>query len=257
MYESSRYLICILIAAPAALAHFQVILPSADVVDPSTGKTINLDLLFTHPMEDGPVMEMGAPKRFDVLVRGEKQDLLPALKPVQVEGKTAYQSQYTVKGPGAHIFCLEPAPYWEPAEEKLIIHYTKVVVPAFGLWDGWDAMVGFPVEIEPLTRPFGLWTGNVFRGIVRKHGNPVPLATVEVEYLNSNGAVKPPNDALVTQVIKSDAAGVFTYAMPRAGWWGFAALVDGDEKMPNPDGKPVDVELGGLIWVKTVDMTGK
>ncbi|MCC6489898.1 MAG: DUF4198 domain-containing protein [Candidatus Hydrogenedentes bacterium] len=253
----SRYLIGILFAAPAAFAHFQVILPSVDVVDSSTGKTITLDLVFTHPMENGPVMEMGAPKRFDVLVRGEKQDLLPALKPVQVGGKTAYQSQYTVQGPGAHVFCLEPAPYWEPAEEKLIIHYTKVVVPAFGSWAGWDTMAGFPVEIEPLMRPFGLWTGNVFQGIVRKDGKPVPFATVEVEYLNADGAVKAPNDALVTQSIKTDAGGVFTYAMPRAGWWGFAALIDGDEKLPNPDGKPVDVELGALIWVKTVDMADK
>jgi cobalt/nickel transport protein len=42
--------------------------------------------------------------------------------------------------------------------------------------------------------------------------------------------------------------------MPRAGWWGFAALVDGDKQMRNLDGRMVDVELGGLIWVKTVDM---
>jgi cobalt/nickel transport protein len=55
-------------------------------------------------------------------------------------------------------------------------------------------------------------------------------------------------------VIKADSRGVFSYTMPKAGWWGFAALVDGDEKMPNPDGEPVDVELGGVIWVKTVDM---
>ena len=47
---------------------------------------------------------------------------------------------------------------------------------------------------------------------------------------------------------------MFAYAMPRAGWWAFAALVDGDEPMKNPDGEEVPVELGGLIWVKTVDM---
>jgi cobalt/nickel transport protein len=41
--------------------------------------------------------------------------------------------------------------------------------------------------------------------------------------------------------------------MPRAGWWGFAALLDG-EKMDGPKGKPVDVELGALIWVRTVDI---
>ena len=56
------------------------------------------------------------------------------------------------------------------------------------------------------------------------------------------------------QVIKADAAGVFCYAMPRAGWWGFAALVEGRERRPDPEGAPAEVELGGLIWVRTVDM---
>ena len=68
------------------------------------------------------------------------------------------------------------------------------------------------------------------------------------------GRVKVPNDAFVTQVIKADASGVFSYTMPRAGWWGFAALVEGEGKMKSPDGEMVDVELGGLMWVKTVDM---
>jgi len=114
-----------------------------------------------------------------------------------------------------------------------------------------------PVEIEPLVRPFGLWTGNTFRGIVKKDGKPLPFAQVEVEYYNQGKRVKIPNDAFITQVIKADANGVFSYTMPKAGWWGFAALVQGDQKMPGPDGKPAAVELGGLIWVKTVDMESK
>jgi cobalt/nickel transport protein len=76
---------------------------------------------------------------------------------------------------------------------------------------------------------------------------------VEVEYYNEGLKVKPPKDAFVTQVIKADFNGVFSYTMPRAGWWGFAALVAG-EKSKNPDGKLVDTELGGLMWVHTVDM---
>jgi cobalt/nickel transport protein len=62
-----------------------------------------------------------------------------------------------------------------------------------------------------------------------------------------------PNDAYITQVIKADGSGVFSYAMPRAGWWGFAALVDGDP-MKNPDGEMVDVELGALMWVYCEEM---
>ncbi len=55
-------------------------------------------------------------------------------------------------------------------------------------------------------------------------------------------------------MIKADGQGVFSYVMPKAGWWSFAALVEGDQKMKNPEGKEVGVELGGLIWVKTYDM---
>jgi hypothetical protein len=75
-----------------------------------------------------------------------------------------------VAEPGDYVFFLEPTPYWEPAERKMIVHYTKVVVDVLGAEQGWDAMVGFPVEIEPLVRPFGLWTGNTFRGIVGRDG---------------------------------------------------------------------------------------
>ena len=199
-------------------------------------------------------MEMGEPKQFGMIADGVKRDLRSQLKSRKLDGKTAYTASFTVDVPSDYVVFLEPAPYWEPAEKKMIVHYTKVVVGALGAEEGWDDMVGFPVEIAPLVRPYGLWTGNCFRGIVRKDGKPVPFATIEVEYYNSDRAVKAPSDPFVTQTIKADAAGTFCYAMPRAGWWGFAALIDGDEKMKNPDGEMVDVELGALIWVRTVDM---
>jgi cobalt/nickel transport protein len=242
------------VAAGTAWAHFQVLIPSQDIVTAAGSKTVDLSILFTHPMEQGPAMEMGEPVRFGVLVDGEKHDLKASLKLKKVNGRSAYDAAYRVRAPGDYVFYVEPAPYWEPAEGKMIVHYTKVVVDAFDAEEGWDAMVGFPVEIEPLVRPYGLWTGNEFRGIIRRNGEPVPFAEVEVEYWNEGRKVKVPSDPFVTQVVKADAGGVFSYVMPRAGWWGLAALVDGDEQMANPDGEPADVELGGLIWVKTTDM---
>ena len=247
-------LLALFVGAAAALAHFQVVLPSMDIVSADGPREVSLDILFTHPMEQGPVMEMGKPKQFGVVVRGAKRDLLPALKARKLDGKTAYTASYTVQRPGDHIFFIEPAPYWEPAEEKMIVHYTKVVVNAFGMEEGWDEAVGFPVEIEPLVRPYGLWAGNVFRGVVKKGGQPIPFAEIEVEYFNEGKKVAIPADPFVTQVIKADANGVFAYAMPRAGWWGFAALVDGDEPMKSPDGKMVGVELAGLIWIRAEEM---
>ena len=244
--------LCLL--AGAAAAHFQVLMPSTDIVTGEGDTELRLDLLFTHPMEWGPVMEMGEPRQFGVLVGGEKHDLKGGLRPHERDGKTAYECSYKAKAPGDYVFFVEPAPYWEPAEGKMIVHCTKVVVDAFAAEEGWDAMVGFPVEIQPLVRPYGLWTGNTFQGIVKKDGKPVPFARVEVEYYNEGRKVAIPSDPFATQVVKADAAGVFAYTMPRAGWWGFAALVDGDEQMKSPEGKMADVELGGLMWVKVVDM---
>ena len=251
-----RWVVLVLVglAATTAHAHFQVLIPVTDIVTAKGPRDVAFDILFTHPMEQGPVMEMGKPRRFGVLARSGKQDLLSSLKPVKRQGKTAYAASYRIRRPGDHVFFIEPAPYWEPAEGKMIVHYTKVVVNAMGLEEGWDAMVGFPVEIEPLARPYGLWTGNAFRGIVKKNGKPVPFAEIEVEYRNEGRKVAIPSDPFVTQVIKADANGVFSYTMPKAGWWGFAALIDGDGTLKDPEGKPVGVELGALIWVKTVDM---
>lgn len=238
------------VAGPAA-AHFQEILPSADVLP--DGGAVTLSLVFTHPMDGGPTMEMVRPRRFGVLRGGMVTDFTASLAEQAYDGKTAWTATVSLDKPGAAIFFVEPQPYWEPAEGKFIVHYAKVVVDSFASGEGWDAMIGLPVEIAPLVRPTGLWTGNLFRGVVTRGGAPVPFAGIEVEYVN-DGSIAAPNDAFVTQVIKADAGGVFAYAMPRAGWWGFAALVEADEPMQSPDGMAVPVEVGALIWVRTVDM---
>jgi cobalt/nickel transport protein len=239
--------------AATASAHFQVIAPSTDTVTETTGSRLDLELLFTHPMEGAPVMEMARPVRFGVQHGKAVEDLLPQLEPRTVQGKQAWSATYEVKEPGDLVFFVEPAPYWEPAEQVMIVHYTKVVVDAYGGGGGWDELVGLPVEIQPLVRPYGLWTGNLFRGIVLKDGQPVPFAEIEVEWLN-DGSVTPPSDAFITQVIKADAAGSFAYALPRAGWWGFAALIEDDAPVQSPDGQAVPLEQGALMWVKAVDM---
>ncbi|AFL73195.1 DUF4198 domain-containing protein [Thiocystis violascens] len=237
----------------SAPAHFQELIPAVEIVTIKSGNPVVLQLQFTHPMERGPAMDMGKPARFGVLGPAGQEDLLASLTAREVEGKQAYAAEYRVKQPGDHVFFVEPAPYWEPAEGVMIVHYTKVVVDAFGAGEGWDAEVGLPVEIVPLTRPYGLWTGNLFSGIVKQSGQPVPFAEIEVEWRN-DGSVTPPADAFITQVVKADSNGVFHYAMPRAGWWGFAALLEGETPMKNPEGKEVPVEAGALIWVRARDM---
>ena len=73
-------------------------------------------------------------------------------------------------------------------------------------------------------------------------GKPAPYTRVEVEYYNQDGKSHAPTDYMVTQTIKADGNGVFSYVAPVAGWWGFAALNGADFKL-SQDGEEKDVEL--------------
>ena len=241
------------VAAAPAHAHFLELIPSEDVL-PEGGEVV-LSLAFTHPFERGPVMQMDRPVRFGMVRDGETVDLTDALEEVATDGASTWAARVDLAEPGPAYFFVQPQPYWEPAEGKYIVHYAKVLVDSFATGEGWDKAIGLPVEILPLARPTGLWAGNVFQGVATRGGAPVPFAEIEVEFVN-DGSVAAPNDAFVTQVLKADAAGVFTYAMPRAGWWGFAALLEGEAPMTSPEGAAVPVEEGALIWVRATDMIG-
>ncbi|MCD8568912.1 MAG: DUF4198 domain-containing protein [Geovibrio sp.] len=239
----------LVLCASASFAHFQTLIPSTDVVTP-TAKTASFHMEFTHPFEQGPIMEMVKPKDVSVYFDGKKTDLLKSVTKTTIQGKSAWDFKYSFAKPGDYIFTVTPDYYFEPAEGVFIQHITKTVVNAFGMEEGWDTPVGLKAEIVPLTRPYGLWKGNTFTGKVIYKGKAVPNAEVEVEFYNKGSKIKHPTDAHITQVIKADANGVFTYAMPFAGWWAFAALIEDDVTLKH-EGKDYPVELGAVFWVKT------
>ena len=238
-----------------AFAHFGMLIPSDTMVMQGDKKTISVVLSFSHPFE-GVGMALVKPRVFDVMANGKKQNLLGDLKETKVMGHSAWQADYAIKRPGVYMFYMVPKPYWEPAEDCFIVHYTKTVVTAFGDDEGWDREIGLKTEIVPLSKPFGLYAGNVFQGIVKLDGKPVPFAEVEVEYYNREKKAQAPTEYMITQTIKADKNGVFTYAAPKAGWWGFAALNASDEKMKH-EGQEKDVELGAVLWVKFLDWKEK
>ena len=238
-----------------ANAHFGSVIPDKQIVSDPKDSTLTITAAFNHTMEQAG-MTMEKPKNFSVIVDGKKTDLTNTLQKTQVLDKDAWMTQYKVARPGCYKFVLEPQPYWEPAEDKFIIHYSKVMVPVFGVDDDWDAPTGAKTEILPLTRPFGNYVGNVFRGQVILNGKPAPDTMVEVEFYNVDHRIKAPNDIFITQQVKTDKNGVFSYAVPWEGWWGFAALNDADFKIKK-DGQDKDVELGAVLWTEFVNPSFK
>ena len=241
-----------IVAPGQTWAHFGMVIPSDEMVMQGEDTNVKLDLLFWHPFE-GIGMELVKPAKFAVVINGKETDLLSSLKPTKTKGHQTWTASYNIKRPGVYMFYMEPQPYWEPAEDCYIVHYTKAVVTAFGDDEGWDEEVGLKTEILPLSKPYGLYAGNVFQGIVKLDGEPVPYAEVEVEYYNEDGKYQAPTDYMVTQTVKADGNGIFTYAAPKAGWWGFAALNTSDTKKEH-QGEDKDIELGAVLWVKFHDM---
>ena len=111
--------------------------------------------------------------------------------------------------------------------------------------------MGVKTEIVPLTRPFGNYVGNIFRGKVLVDGKPAANTPVEVEFYNKGKTAETPNDIFVTQTVMTDEQGIFSYSVPWAGWWGFAALTDADFQMKK-DGADKDVELGAVLWTEFI-----
>ncbi len=229
-------------------SHYGMVIPSDNMIMQSEKREIKLMLSFSHPFESIG-MELLKPAGFYVVKNGKKQNLAEGLSPAMVMDKPAWTRMFSVKRPGAYTFVMEPVAYFEPGEDCYIIHTTKTIVAAFGDDGGWDEEIGLKTEIVPLSRPFGLYAGNLFQGIVKLDGKPVPYAEVEIEFYNQNNKATAPTDYMITQVIKADQNGVFSYCAPVAGWWGFAALNRSDKKMMH-DGEKKDIELGAVIWVK-------
>jgi cobalt/nickel transport protein len=196
-------------------------------------------------------MQLDKPQKFGVVVGEKATDLLNTLKERKVDGMSTWETTYKLTKPGDYIFFMIPKPYWEPAEDKYIVHCTKVIVDAFGAEEGWDKpigkLAGLPVEIVPMARPYSLYAGNSFTGLVLKDGNRAPDVEVEVEWWGM-GKAKAPTGSHVCQVVKTDKNGVFTFTMPKAGWWGFSAILEGPQAIKH-EGKDKKVEMGAVIWI--------
>ena len=230
-----------------ALAHFGMLIPSENRITQKR-KSVDLTLSFSHPFDRiGMVLEK--PAAFYAVLDGRKTDLLSTLTETAIMGKKGWRTTYQVRRPGVYHFIMEPFPYWEQAEDLFIIQYTKTIIGAYGSDTGWEAEIGLPVEIVPLLRPFGNYAGNSFVGRVVKDGQPLPGIPVEVEFYNRQGLRKAPSDYHVTQVIRTDDNGVFSFSCPWTGWWGFSALIEADYRLKNKDGEGKMVELGGVLWV--------
>jgi cobalt/nickel transport protein len=253
-------------------AHFQLLYTPEAALKESAA--VPLALVFSHPFDNGFTMAMGKPEAFYVVSqRGDVEprttDLMQYLEPIEWMGTDSKAAAFLAHPPrsvtrslGDYTFVLQPAPYYEQQEDKYIQQITKTVINIGGLPGSWDEPLGLPVEIVPLDKPYANWVGGVFRAVVLSDGKPVPHAEVEVEYLNHEpqidahrfdpeGKVTAPQESFNTLSIRADANGQVMIGLPKAGWWGIAAL--NLKEGATHQGKELSVDA--VLWLKATDMT--
>jgi cobalt/nickel transport protein len=256
----------------AASAHFVVLYTPQTAL--LRGTDIPFTMVFTHAFAGTPTMAMEKPLRFYYSrkaaagVPSEEVDLMQYLEPIdwQTEDTTvsawkANVPRSEVRSLGDYQVVVEPTPYLEAGEGLYIQQFTKVMINVGGVPGNWNETIGLPAEIHALNKPYANWTGGVFRGVVLSDGVPVPFTQVEVEYLNHTldlennrfeeaGQIDAPHPSLEAMVILTNAEGEFSFAMPKAGWWGFAALTVGPEREFN--GMPLSQDA--ILWVQATDL---
>lgn len=256
-----------LAAVPAlpgvAQAHFQLAFPAETL--PQRSGDLPVRLIFWHPLENGPVMDMGQPGAVWALHRGQRIELGDSLAPFTFQGALnvgrGFDVVLPVRRAGDYVIAVEPAPYFEASEDKFIQQFTKSFVNRAGLPTDWDAALGLAAEILPLVKPYNIPAGGSFTGRVMAAGKPVPDAEIEVEYIAATPRFDAPRASAATtgplpggaMVIRADDRGYFTFALPRAGHWGFAALDVGETR--EHEGKPLSQDA--VIWVLAHDMEDK
>ena len=253
-----------------AWAHFLIVIPEKGEGYGVRGQELTFKVLFGHPFE-GILYDLKAPKAYIVTPKNDREKVALARITVKdyASGKKrfGYRATYLPTERGDYLLCLETQPYLNEEKREVWQDYMKVPFHV-QVERGWDHLCGFGLEIIPLTRPYGLAVGRVFRGRVLLNGKPAAGITLEIEKFN--GFYVPEdklpldafgriNDPLITQTVKTDEQGYFTVGFDEPGWWVIGAAVSGGKTTYGHRTFPLTIRSGMWIYVfptKPVAPTG-
>jgi len=254
-----RCLYVLAVAAAAVLlpsvasAHFPIL--TADPPATRKGVPLNIDVRYGHPFE-GELQPLPAIEVLEVLTPGGvRLDLRRTAKRLPLLGVagqpiSGLRLRYTPTERGDALVTLRTKPRrhgdaMERDHVKLILHCQTQ--------NGWERRVGGPVELLPLTRPYGLFRGIAFRAQLLRNGKPAANVAVEVEHLSASppDPNRLPPEERITRVERTDPNGCFTTTLPETGWWVLGAEIQ-TGTAPDPASKtaePLRRVERAVLWV--------
>ncbi len=247
-----------LLSASPILAHFHVYWPQMEGCSAKPGELVKWRYFWGEPFEM-LISDAQAPKFF-VFTPQKKKESLAAIEITlkdQESGqdRKAFEVAYKPDDPGTAYLCLESPPYFIPEEEVFWQDYVKEPLHVMAT-KGWDQAVGLPVEIIPLTRPYGWPAGSVFKAQALTKNLALTRASVEIEKFNGffvprdqipKNRLGQEHGPLITRGTKTDDRGYFVCTLDSPGWWIISVAAPEGRKVH--ERKTYPVEMRGCLWV--------
>lgn len=237
-------------AVQSGFAHFPMLIhdtPFAEVNQP-----VQFMYAVGHPYEQEYAPAAKPEKVYVVSPDGSQQDITDQLTEgtYQVDDITAevWNFEYAPADFGDSIVALNSEPLFG-LNQVVNQEYLKVILHASGQ-SGWDQRTGQPIEIVPLTRPYGMEEGFVFTGQLMQGDQPLAGVDIEIEQFLTH-VPRPedlPPEPMITRVVKTDVNGIFSYTLPNPGWWILAASVD-NAGVITIDGNEYTLNGLAALWV--------
>lgn len=233
-----------LLAVPAARGHYPMLEADQAVVVP--GQEVTVEFGVGHPFAND---RFPCDKPLVAQVYGphgaEGQDLLGGMVEAGSRSIPRRRFKFTAEKEGDYVLSVRSL-FSEPPQRR-IEDYAKLIVHVRGGQLGWERVLGDPLEIVPLTRPYGLPVGATFRGRVLEHKNPLVDGTVEAETYAHEDARRPfPELAEYRRWEKTDPNGCFSVTFDQPGWWLLSCATDGG---PGQQGGSTQVVKRAVMWV--------
>jgi len=249
--------ICIaaLFAALPALSHYHVLTPS-DYHKWQARKTekVGLQLLWGHGFEH-IWFDINHPRSLFALgPDGKKTDLLgnlekDSIKAVSGEKRLAYNLSYTPQRRGDHILAMTAGLQWDDESSEWLQDYVKTVLHVQAE-DGWSRRVGQPLEVVPLSRPYGVLVGDALSFRILYHNKPAAGVRVERELLSKTAPAPAdlPSEPFIAYSANTGADGTVVFSFPTAGWYGITAI-RGSGGEHEESGKNGELIERSTLWV--------
>ncbi len=247
--------IVLMFCAFSASAHYHAIAPEDyGKWQIRKGEQVPYQLIWGHGFEH-IWFNIVKPQSFEAIdPEGKKTDLIPLLKEIKVKAVSgeeflAYSFELKPEARGDYILSLVAGPQWDEEDGVWLQDYAKAVMHVQAEMD-WDRAAGTPLEVMPLSRPYGFLPGGALSFRVLKNGKPLAGVRVERElYMAKTPAESDlPSEPFIAYSARSNAAGEVTFSFPTAGWYGITAMAEPGGKMAK-DGHEGPVVERATMWV--------